>query len=117
MSKKARLRKANRRRWESWWKSRNYCGVADMVKDFYDMKGKEYRPLEDGIVFKTDSKIWRLQNYPRTVNGIDVWGVGRDLKPSCRRFDMYLTKKNVEYLHKKAREELFKLWKENNIKE
>lgn len=113
MSKKARLRKANRRRWKSWWKSRHYRGVADMVKDIYDMKGKEYRPLEDGIVFKTDSKIWRLQNHPRRIDGTIVWGIGRDLKSSRLRIDRYITKKDVEYLHKKAKEELFKLWNEN----
>ena len=113
MSKKARLRKANRLRFESWWKSRNYRGVADMVKDFYDIKGKEYRALEDGIVFKTDSKIWRLQNHPRRIDGTIIWGIGRDLKSSRLRIDRYITKKDVEYLHKKAKEELFKLWNEN----
>lgn len=117
MSKKARLRKANRRRFESWLKSRNYRGVADMMKDFYDIKGKEYKPLEDGIVFKTDSKIWRLQNHPKTVHGTELWGFGRDLKPSRFCFDRYLDRKSVEYIHKRVMEELFKLWKEsNNIK-
>jgi len=117
MSKKARLRKANRRRFESWWKSRNYRGVADMVKDFYDIKGKEYRALEDGIVFKTESKIWQLQNHPRSINGTAVWGVGMDLKSSRFCSALYIDWKRVEYLHKKARAELFKLWNENNIKD
>ena len=114
MSKKARTRKATRRRWESWWKSRHYRGVADMVKDFYDMTGKEYRSLDDGIVYKTESKIWRLQNHPRSINGIAVWGVGKDLKPSRFSFYRYLDSKNVDYIYKMARKELFKLWKESN---
>lgn len=109
MSKKARLRKANRRHLESEWKSRNYQGPADMVKDFYDMKGWNYKQVPDGIAFKSTSMLWRLHNHPTRISGIAVWGIGKHLN-SPRFPYQYITEKNLEYLQKRAKEEIFKLW-------